>query len=805
MDLSYLNHPYSNLLSNLPPQHCGLSILPNVLWRPEIFLSRHAKELLGKQWTSYAKSIQHQRKLYLQGKLATLPKTVSLFSFQVLVIISELQSMFGSGRKLKNPEDLNNAIHLLKRHLNLSGQLRCTITNLFNLHVAFELDLPRNVLVGIGKLVELLVSMRRVVVRHAQGIQGNMQTAQELYQFKLVTALDSYRRKLTKTNRWDSQKLELVQIVEKCVNGAMTRKRLMILRLISGTEVVQQMLCTDGDAAALSQLMENLQHAFDPLAELEALMDTTFLFWNKSILKVYLKSYLLQCQDPERLSNFVTALAHPKQTKALLGVFQETMKTELVDKLSREMENRLRLDYHKKLHKRAEPLNSLHVRDIRGIINLRPFRAFDEFFEVKGHVEAELSHTFYNLITVSPHDCRTYGDMRQMAACCYDLETVPDGLPIRTVDQACDIMEILKDLSVFVRRFCYDMNGQVFLEKASDNKHLNAIVVSHVSQSIKTHGIGIINTTVNVTYQFLKKKFHLFSQILFDEHVKSRLIRDQRIVTERIMNKTTPVYPLEAGANLIKHLRTVMTSANQTVAYLDRLRDLLIEIGNALGFVRSMRSGRLEMGANAVEHFNWPDVVAKEEEGESYHERILKEEKTPPLEGYLRAATECFNAAVNSLEDNFSESADYLKMLVSAFQKHIQSDKFAHLRKFYLIVPGLTMNYVEYMIILKEDLAGLPRSRCHQYTEDGFTMGLVYLLTVLEQISGFNSLHWFSTVDQYYGNQIEKLKSTSTAEAGIDQEKLQQTRTLSEKRFRSLQREFNLLYYNLSSSKIFFQ
>jgi WASH complex subunit 7 len=34
-----------------------------------------------------------------------------------------------------------------------------------------------------------------------------------------------------------------------------------------------------------------------------------------------------------------------------------------------------------------------------------------------------------------------------------------------------------------------------------------------------------MNTTVNFTFQFLCKRFHTFSQFLFDDHVKSRLIK----------------------------------------------------------------------------------------------------------------------------------------------------------------------------------------------------------------------------------------------------------------------------------------
>ena len=50
----------------------------------------------------------------------------------------------------------------------------------------------------------------------------------------------------------------------------------------------------------------------------------------------------------------------------------------------------------------------------------------------------------------------------------------------------------------------------------------------HIANSIRTHGTGIMNTTVNFSYQFLKKKFGIFSQFLFDDQIKSRLAKDAR-------------------------------------------------------------------------------------------------------------------------------------------------------------------------------------------------------------------------------------------------------------------------------------
>jgi WASH complex subunit 7 len=55
------------------------------------------------------------------------------------------------------------------------------------------------------------------------------------------------------------------------------------------------------------------------------------------------------------------------------------------------------------------------------------------------------------------------------------------------------------------------------------------------------------------------------------------------------------------------------------------------------------------------------------------------------------------------LKNNFSDSTDYIKMLVKVFSQ-INNQENKHLRLFYLILPSLTINYVENMMISKERL-----------------------------------------------------------------------------------------------------
>ena len=80
---------------------------------------------------------------------------------------------------------------------------------------------------------------------------------------------------------------------------------------------------------------------------------------------------------------------------------------------------------------------------------------------------------------------------------------------------------------MFVARYNYNMNAQIFIERKPSRgaKHLNTINTQSIATSIRTHGLGMLNTTINFTYQFLTKKFEIFTQSYLTEY--------QRISCER--------------------------------------------------------------------------------------------------------------------------------------------------------------------------------------------------------------------------------------------------------------------------------
>lgn len=144
---------------------------------------------------------------------------------------------------------------------------------------------------------------------------------------------------------------------------------------------------------------------------------------------------------------------------------------------------------------------------------------------------------------------------------------------------------------------------------------------------------------------------------------------------------------------------------------------------------------------------------------------------------------------------------------MNTFAPFFRNPKNVHLKNFYIIVPALTINYIEHILIAKDRLNKKNKDGA-LFTDDGFPMGLIYVLKLLDQITDFNSLNWYNSVKMKIKTERTKIgeqqKSLGASNNSKD-EKLLQTLLLSEKRMNAFQMEFELLFYNLSSAKIFFQ
>lgn len=217
-----------------------------------------------------------------------------------------------------------------------------------------------------------------------------------------------------------------------------------------------------------------------------------------------------------------------------------------------------------------------------------------------------------------------------------------------------------------------------------------------------------------------------------------------------------------------------------------------------MGYIRLIRSGGRRCLADGTCFI--PDLKSVEEVT-----LLLEEDK---LQNVTKNAADCLHQDLSSLVENFEEATEYFKLLVKVFAPVFRNPQNLHLRNFYMIVPPLTINFVEHSLICKEKLNKKNRAGA-AFTDDGFAMGmpifllsfkfcfardyyfllvgLAYIMELLEQNNNLNSIHWFHSVQTKYAHDKQNL-SVQKAVASKEDQKLQQTLSLTEKRLHSINR-----------------
>lgn len=144
------------------------------------------------------------------------------------------------------------------------------------------------------------------------------------------------------------------------------------------------------------------------------------------------------------------------------------------------------------------------------------------------------------------------------------------------------------------------------IETTTETKQIKTIGVNQMVASIKTHGIGVMGTVVNTFYKFLVKKLNIFNEFLYDEFISNPLMQELRYYKKH-KNDLNNMYPYERAENMMKQIKRLGTSKSGT-NYMEKFRQLITHIGNALGYVRMIRSAALKDNANLVKYI--PEFIA---------------------------------------------------------------------------------------------------------------------------------------------------------------------------------------------------
>eukprot|EP00051_Salpingoeca_urceolata_P019308 m.280544 g.280544 ORF g.280544 m.280544 type:complete len:1394 (+) comp19399_c4_seq16:109-4290(+) len=710
--------------------------------------------------------------------------------------------------RIGNLQELLNAqCQLLTEGVILAHRLSHYVRTFMTLHLSLGVAMTRSHVRAVFRMVELLQAIQQSFFRRSMFVATSVQHIIQHMSFLCITETQqAFKQMAADKTKYTARTLDVLaalSLLQTALNGPQTPKRRLTAK-IALSVANQARVFAPGQVEKISSLLTRIEIISSLRLSVSRACNVEFLYWHRELFGLHLQDIYDEPADAHRLQYLFAALQDclpslREAEKTLPQPIVESFKKDIDDMfekhillpLCRDIETDLRLQVHTGVVQLDDrnPFKT-STKDLTHFLRVKPLRFVEGCHDIKLYVTHYLDTTFYNLTTVALHDWKSYGQMQHLAMQKYGLSMQESHLPSQTLEQGLDVLEIMRNIHVFVAKYLYNLNNQIFVERNSKNKFLNTINIRHVANSIRTHGTGIMNTTVNFTYQFLCKKFFTFSQFLYDDHIKSRLIKDVRYFRE-VKDKTDQRYPFERAEKFTKIIRKLGIN-DQGQSYLDQFRNLITEIGNAMGYIRMIRSGGLHCCSNAIRFVpDLDDIV-------SFEEMVGEENLAPETK---RAASN-LDAIIQSLIKNFAEGTEYFKMLVDIFATEFRSKKNTHLRNFHIIVPPLTINFVEHIISAKEKISKKNKSGA-AFTDDGFAMGVAYILKLLDLYESFDSLHWFQACKAHYAREKAKVKAqTDSAKAD---EKLIQTVSLSLKRIALYEKEMDLLFYSLSSARIFFR
>uniref|UniRef100_A0A8I5NS55 WASH complex subunit 4 n=1 Tax=Papio anubis TaxID=9555 RepID=A0A8I5NS55_PAPAN len=742
----------------------AITLTANIIWFPDSFLIQKipaAAKLLDRK---SLQAIKIHRDTFLQQKAQSLTKDVQSYYVFVSSWMMKMESILSKEQRMdKFAEDLTNRCNVFIQGFLYAYSISTIIKTTMNLYMSMQKPMTKTSVKALCRLVELLKAIEHMFYRRSMVVADSVSHITQHLQHQALHSISVAKKRVISDKKYSEQRLDVLSalvLAENTLNGPSTKQRRLIVSLALSVGT-QMKTFKDEELFPLQVVMKKLDLISELRERVQTQCDCCFLYWHRAVFPIYLDDVYENAVDAARLHYMFSALRdcvpammharHLESYEILLDCYDkeimEILNEHLLDKLCKEIEKDLRLSVH--THLKLDDRNPFKVgmKDLALFFSLNPIRFFNRFIDIRAYVTHYLDKTFYNLTTVALHDWATYSEMRNLATQRYGLVMTEAHLPSQTLEQGLDVLEIMRNIHIFVSRYLYNLNNQIFIERTSNNKHLNTINIRHIANSIRTHGTGIMNTT----------------------------------------------YPFDRAEKFNRGIRKLgITPEGQS--YLDQFRQLISQIGNAMGYVRMIRSGGLHCSSNAIRFVpDLEDIVNFEE--------LVKEEGL--AEETLKAARH-LDSVLSDHTRNSAEGTEYFKMLVDVFAPEFRRPKNIHLRNFYIIVPPLTLNFVEHSISCKEKLNKKNKIGA-AFTDDGFAMGVAYILKLLDQYREFDSLHWFQSVREKYLKEIRAVAKQQNVQSASQDEKLLQTMNLTQKRLDVYLQEFELLYFSLSSARIFFR
>lgn len=248
-------------------------------------------------------------------------------------------------------------------------------------------------------------------------------------------------------------------------------------------------------------------------------LDCSYLYWLKELIPEMLELKTTVDGEYFRMNYFMDALqdakcllscaVHLHDNSQLVERFTafvlDSLTQKVVKKVAVYLEEDLLIQTHHfyavSIMEKPNPLSKFQG-DLKTFFEIRKLNVLDKIIDLKYLIEVSLAEGLYNRISDNQKNYDLYEIMRVLAYSKYGLDLGHSYIPSKTVEQGkTDILAILRSLIFFIQNFKYNMFNQTFIECLNDSTRLKAVSINLISDSIKTHGLGIIKNSINIVVE----------------------------------------------------------------------------------------------------------------------------------------------------------------------------------------------------------------------------------------------------------------------------------------------------------------
>jgi len=237
----------------------------------------------------------------------------------------------------------------------------------------------------------------------------------------------------------------------------------------------------------------------------------------------------------------------------------------------------------------------------------------------------------------------------------------------------------------------------------------------------------------------------------------------------------------------------------------------ITQIGNVVALARCIRTALMEYNSKNVRILTNENITDYTKLTQQISLQIDNDDNNPNsnssnissnllnnIQNSLNDCNKIFCETVNNLKQMGEKEINYIHILVSSFGDSLSTSKCPDLEMFPFLLPPLTITFIDNAINARDNLLKKNKGEENAYfSDDGFMVGMCYLLKVVNCDKKFESLNWFPSVIDYYKKQKKQQDKK-------DKDKSDGVNTLNERQINSYKEQFEMMYFTYTSATILF-